>query len=87
MSEHQAVSRASEIVLTEHTADARWFMTPKDLSRKSGVPVSTVRDAIYRGELQARRFRGRRWLITEEDALRWIDEQSIPNTRSVEALA
>jgi hypothetical protein len=60
--------------LLDHDED-RWFLRPKDLARKTGLSVSEIREAIYRGDLKAKKYRRRGWLIAVEDARTWIESE------------
>lgn len=51
----------------------RWAFRIKDISQRSGLSESEVRRAIYSGELPARKYRGRVWLINPKEAKAWIE--------------
>lgn len=72
------VTKASDVVATPAAIEDRWYLRPLDVEALSGIAASTVRAAIYRGDLPARKFRSRGWLITSEDARRWIQRESEP---------
>lgn len=57
----------------------RLRLRPKDVSARYGMSLSQVYQAIYRGELPARRFRQRTWLIVPADVEAWILANSTPN--------
>lgn len=65
--------------ISDTALEGRWYLRPKDVERLTGLKTTTIRDAIYRGELEARKFRGRGWLITVDAARRWIEEQTVSN--------
>ena len=76
-------TESPDFLLSDAALEGRWYLRPKDVEELTGIAVTTVRDAIYRGELQARKFRGRGWLITVDAARQWIDEQTVPNTERI----
>ena len=72
-----------DMLLSNAALEGRWFLRPKDVENLTGLKATTIRDAIYRGELEARKFRGRGWLIPVDAAQRWIEEQTVPNTERI----
>jgi excisionase family DNA binding protein len=66
------------LFLTEAMVQQRWYVTPAELATLTPLSEWTIRRAIYQGELKATQIR-RRWLISTEDARRWIAEHGEPN--------
>lgn len=60
-------------------AEAPLRLRPKDVSARYGISLTSIYSSIYKGELPARRFHSRTWLITPEDAEDWIERCSVPN--------
>lgn len=50
-----------------------WYIRVKDVARLTGISEPRIRYAIRSGQLRARRFEGRGWLITPADAKAWIE--------------
>lgn len=50
----------------------RWTFRIRDIAQRSGLSESEIRRAIYAGELPARKYRGRVWLIDPVEAMEWI---------------
>lgn len=59
--------------------DDRWYVRVNEGARLVGVSPKSIYAGIYAGELRARKFRGRGWLIRKEDLMEWIETQSAPN--------
>lgn len=55
------------------------FLRVKDGAAYSGLSESEIYRAIYTGELRARRYKSRSWLLTQEDIDAWLDANSVPN--------
>jgi hypothetical protein len=58
---------------------ARKRLRPKDVRDQYGVSLTTIYTALYKGELKARRFQERIWLIEPADVEDWIERCSEPN--------
>lgn len=56
----------------------RWAFRIRDVALRSGLSESEVRRAVYAGELPARKYRGRVWLISPKDAETWLEEMCGP---------
>jgi len=56
----------------------RWAFRIRDISQRSGLSESEVRRAIYAGELPARKYRGRVWLIDPQEAQEWLARMCDP---------
>ena len=56
-----------------------WFIRIKDAARLVAIDDSTIRQAIYRKELHARKFQRRGWLIERQELRRWVMAVSTPN--------
>jgi hypothetical protein len=73
------VAKVPGVVVMPATIEDRWYLRPLDVEVLSGIAASTVRAAIYRGDLPARKFRRRGWLIDAEDARAWLEAESTPS--------
>ncbi len=58
--------------------ELRWAFRVIDVAARSGLSEGEVRDAIRRGELPARRYRGRVVLIDPQDARQWLERMCEP---------
>ncbi len=58
--------------------EQRWAFRVADVAARSGLSGQEVRDAIKRGELPARRYRGRVVLIDPQDARQWLERMCEP---------
>lgn len=65
--------------LTATSTEGRLRLRPKDVSARYGISLTPIYQAIYRGDLKARRFQSRIWLIEPEDVEDWIERFSSPN--------
>ena len=65
--------------LTVTSVDGRLRLRPKDVSERYGISLTPIYQAIYKGELKARRFQSKVWLIEPQDAEDWIERCSTPN--------
>ncbi len=54
-------------------------LRPKDISEMYGISLTPIYVAIYSGELKARRFQTRIWLIEPQDVESWIERNSVSN--------
>lgn len=59
--------------------EQRVFIRPKELAAISGIAESVVYRAVQSGQLPARKFREKAWLIKVEDADAWIEANSVSN--------
>lgn len=59
--------------------EGRLRLRPKDVSERYGISLTPIYQAIYRGDLKARRFQSRIWLIEPKDVEEWIERCSVPN--------
>jgi excisionase family DNA binding protein len=59
--------------------EGRKRLRPKDVSEQYGISLTPIYQAIYKGELKARRFQQRIWLIEPADVEAWIERCSVPN--------
>lgn len=51
----------------------------KDIRDRYGISLTPIYTAIYKGELRARRFQNRIWLIEPQDVEDWIERNSVSN--------
>lgn len=58
--------------------EQRWAFRIRDISERSGLSESEIRRSIYAGELPARKYRGRVWLIDPKDAQEWLERMCGP---------
>jgi excisionase family DNA binding protein len=56
-------------------------LTTRELADRAGVTPARVRQLILAGEIEAEKH-GRDWLITEEEAGRWLREREIRESTS-----
>ncbi len=56
----------------------RWTFRIADVAARSGLSESEVREAIKRGELPARRYRERVWMIDPQEARAWLERMCEP---------
>jgi DNA binding domain, excisionase family len=68
------------------TDEQPWFIRIQDATRLTGLAETTIREAIYRGDLRARKFRNRGWLIERDDLKRWIEAETESNVNDVGAV-
>jgi hypothetical protein len=54
-------------------------LRPKDISEQYRISLTPIYTAIYSGELRARRFQKRIWLIEPQDVEDWIQRNSVSN--------
>lgn len=66
-------------ILTEATVAARMFLRPREVAEITGLSESEVYKSIYAGDLPARKYRSRAWLIARTDLDAWIDSCSTPS--------
>ncbi len=59
--------------------EGRLRLRPKDVSERYGISLTPIYQAIYRGDLKARRFQSRIWLIEPQDVEDWIERCSVSN--------
>ena len=59
--------------------EGRLRFRPKDVSQRYGISLTPIYQAIYRGDLKARRFGERIWLIEPKDVEDWIERCIVPN--------
>jgi hypothetical protein len=59
--------------------EGRLRFRPRDVSEQYGISLTPIYQAIYRGDLKARRFQSRIWLIEPKDVEDWIERCSVPN--------
>lgn len=59
--------------------EGRWFFRPREVSERAGVSLSEVYRSIYSGELKAKRYKSKVWLISRTDVEAWINECSQSN--------
>lgn len=52
-----------------------WYIRVRDVARLSCISEPRIRYAIRTGELRARQFNGRGWLIKPADARAWIESR------------
>jgi excisionase family DNA binding protein len=65
-----------DVVKPAHIDDVEpWFIRVRDVARLSGISEPRIRYAIRHGELPARQFNGRGWLIKPADARAWIESR------------
>ena len=69
----------SPIDLKVTPIESRMRLRPKDVSERYGISLTPIYQAIYRGDLKARRFQSRIWLIEPKDVEDWIERCSVPN--------
>ncbi len=70
---------ASPADLKATPIESRMRLRPKDVSERYGISLTPIYQAIYRGDLKARRFQSRIWLIEPADAEDWIERFSVSN--------
>lgn len=68
-------SRAQSVEAVSNHARLR----PKDIRDQYRISLTPIYNAIYSGELRARRFGKRTWLIEPQDVEDWIERNSVPN--------
>jgi excisionase family DNA binding protein len=53
------------------------LVKPKQASRETGIPYSTLRDAVHRGELPVIKIgvEGRAWFLERADVDRWLESR------------
>ena len=59
--------------------EGRLRLRPKDVSERYGISLTPIYQPIYRGDLKARHFQARIWLIEPEDVEEWIERCSVSN--------
>ncbi len=59
--------------------EGRLRLRPKDVSLRYGISLTPIYQALYRGDLKARRFQSRIWLIEPQDVEDWIERCSVSN--------
>ncbi|MGC4106422.1 MAG: helix-turn-helix domain-containing protein [Thermomicrobiales bacterium] len=59
--------------------EGRLRLRPKDIRDRYGISLTPIYTAIYKGELRARRFQNRIWLIEPQDVEDWIQRNSVSN--------
>ncbi len=69
----------SPVDLKSASVEGRLRLRPKDVSEQYGISLTPIYQAIYRGDLKARRFQARIWLIEPKDVEEWIERCSEPN--------
>ena len=58
--------------------ELRWTFRVADVAARSGLSASEVREALQRGELTGRRYKGRVWLIDPKEAKAWLERMCEP---------
>jgi excisionase family DNA binding protein len=53
------------------TAAATRLIKPAQIQREIGIPISTLRDAVHRGELPVIRI-GKAWFLERVDVSHWL---------------
>lgn len=53
--------------------ELRWAFRVHEVAARSGLSRSEIHSAINRGDLPARQYRGRVWLIDPAEARAWLD--------------
>ena len=66
-------------ILTEANIASRMFLRPREVAEITGLSESEVYKSIYSGDLPARKYRSRAWLITRTDLDAWINACSTPS--------
>jgi len=59
--------------------EERLRLRPKDIRDRYGISLTPIYTAIYKGDLRARRFQNRIWLIEPRDVEDWIERNSVSN--------
>lgn len=57
------------------------YLRPKRVAKMADVSLTTIYASLYSGDLKGLLFKGRIWLIREEDVEDWIQRNSQPNTK------
>ena len=68
-----------EPILTEDSIAGRMFLRPREVAEITGLSESEVYKSIYTGDLPARKYRSRVWLIDRSDLDAWINSCSTPS--------
>ena len=59
--------------MSQATAATR-LIKPSQIQREIGIPISTLRDAVHRGELPVIRI-GKGWFLERTDVNHWLDSR------------
>ncbi len=66
-------------ILTEASIASRMFLRPREVAELTGLSESEVYRSIHAGDLAARKYRTRGWLIAHADLDAWINACSAPS--------
>jgi excisionase family DNA binding protein len=66
-------------ILTEASIASRMFLRPREVAKLTGLSESEVYRSIHAGDLAARKYRTRGWLIAHADLDAWINACSAPS--------
>lgn len=55
------------------------YVRPREAARFAGLSESEIRRAIYAGELPARKYKSKRWLIDRQELQAWLLRCTTPN--------
>lgn len=66
-------------ILTEASIATRMFLRPREVAELTGLSESEVYRSIHAGDLAARKYRTRGWLIAHADLDAWINACSAPS--------
>ncbi len=66
-------------MLTEANIASRMFLRPREVAEITGLSESEIYKSIYSGDLPARKYRSRAWLIPRADLDAWINACSTPS--------
>lgn len=66
-------------IATAPTLEESRYVRPREAAKFASLSESEIRRAIYAGELQARRYKSKRWLIDRQELEAWVLRCTTPN--------